>query len=101
VFSEVLQYLIEEGYVTLENYFLDGTKIEANANKYGGCGRRAWQNTSSVYKRCSRSCSATLIRRIKLSRKSTGTRTRKKWDAGTNRVEVEWIVKFCRNALSG
>jgi transposase len=34
VFSEVLRYLIEEGYVTLEHYFLDGTKIEANANKY-------------------------------------------------------------------
>ena len=34
VFGEVLQYLIEGGYVTLENYFLDGTKIEANANKY-------------------------------------------------------------------
>lgn len=26
--------MIEEGYVKLENYFLDGTKIEANANKY-------------------------------------------------------------------
>lgn len=26
--------LIEEKYITMENYFLDGTKIEANANKY-------------------------------------------------------------------
>ncbi|MBD1372157.1 IS1182 family transposase [Hazenella sp. IB182357] len=26
--------LIEEGYIQLENYFLDGTKIEANANRY-------------------------------------------------------------------
>ena len=34
VFGAVLEYLIEEGYVKLEHYFLDGTKIEANANKH-------------------------------------------------------------------
>ena len=34
VFTSVLEYLIEGGYVKLENYFLDGTKIEANANKH-------------------------------------------------------------------
>ena len=34
VFAAVIELLIEEGYVKLENYFLDGTKIEANANKY-------------------------------------------------------------------
>jgi transposase len=46
VFSEVLQYLIEEGYVTLENYFLDGTKIEANANKY----KWVWAKSTAKYK---------------------------------------------------
>jgi hypothetical protein len=30
----VVEYLVEEGYVKLEHYFLDGTKIEANANKH-------------------------------------------------------------------
>lgn len=34
IFRSVLELLIEEGYVQLENYFLDGTKIEANANRY-------------------------------------------------------------------
>ena len=34
VFTAVLELLVEEGYVKLENYFLDGTKIEANANRY-------------------------------------------------------------------
>jgi len=34
VFTAVLEYLVEGGYVKLENYFLDGTKIEANANKH-------------------------------------------------------------------
>jgi len=34
IFTSVLELLLEEGYVKLENYFLDGTKMEANANKY-------------------------------------------------------------------
>lgn len=34
VFGEVLAYLIEAGYVKLEHYFIDGTKIEADANKH-------------------------------------------------------------------
>jgi transposase len=34
IFTSVLELLIEEGYVKLDNYFLDGTKMEANANKY-------------------------------------------------------------------
>lgn len=34
VFLAVLFLLIEEGYVKLEDYFLDGTKMEANANRY-------------------------------------------------------------------
>jgi transposase len=46
VFGEVLQYLIEGGYVTLENYFLDGTKIEANANKY----KWVWAKSTAKYK---------------------------------------------------
>ena len=34
IFKNVLELLIEEDLVKLENYFLDGTKIEANANRY-------------------------------------------------------------------
>ncbi len=34
VFTAVLQFLANENYVQLENYFVDGTKIEANANRY-------------------------------------------------------------------
>jgi transposase len=34
VFSEVLEYLVAERHVKLENYFLDGTKIAADANKH-------------------------------------------------------------------
>ncbi|MDQ0493359.1 hypothetical protein QOZ95_001517 [Paenibacillus brasilensis] len=34
IFTTVLQFLAEEKYIQLEHYFLDGTKIEANTNRY-------------------------------------------------------------------
>jgi len=34
VFSAVLEFLVVAGHVKLEHYFLDGTKIEADANKH-------------------------------------------------------------------
>jgi transposase len=34
VFAAVLDLFVNEGYVKLEHYFVDGTKIEANANRY-------------------------------------------------------------------
>lgn len=46
IFTSVLKLLIEEGYVKLENYFLDGTKIEANANKYSW----VWAKSTKRYK---------------------------------------------------
>lgn len=33
IFTAVLELLVEEKYVQLEHYFVDGTKIEANANR--------------------------------------------------------------------
>jgi transposase len=46
IFTAVLELLIDEGYVKLENYFLDGTKIEANANKYSW----VWAKSTKRYK---------------------------------------------------
>src|SRR5512137_2249819 len=34
VFTAVLEHLIAAGHVKLEHYFLDGTKVEADANKH-------------------------------------------------------------------
>lgn len=47
IFTSVLGLLIEEKYVKMENYFLDGTKIEANANKYSW----VWGRSTRHYKR--------------------------------------------------
>lgn len=41
VFSETVGLLVEEGYIGLKKYYLDGTKIEANANKYSFVWKRA------------------------------------------------------------
>src|SRR4030042_6411688 len=47
IFTSVLELLIEGGYVKLDNYFLDGTKMEANANKYSW----VWGSDTKNYKR--------------------------------------------------
>lgn len=41
VFYEIIAQLMEAGYVDLESYFVDGTKIEANANKYSFVWRKS------------------------------------------------------------
>ena len=46
VFTKVLELLIEEGYVKLENYFVDGTKIGANANAH----KVVWAKKTKRYK---------------------------------------------------
>ncbi|OWZ82645.1 IS1182 family transposase, partial [Natranaerobius trueperi] len=45
VFTSVLELLIKEGYVKFENYFLDGTKIEADANRYSF----VWKKSTDRY----------------------------------------------------
>ena len=47
IFSQVLEYLVAGGYVKLENYFLDGTKIEADANKH----KVVWAKRRENYQR--------------------------------------------------
>jgi transposase len=46
IFTSVLGLLIEEKYVKLENYFVDGTKLEANASKYSW----VWARNTKRYK---------------------------------------------------
>lgn len=41
VFYGVIEQLLDRGYIDLERYFVDGTKIEANANKYSFVWRKS------------------------------------------------------------
>jgi len=44
-FFSIVDLLRQEGVVKLEDYFLDGTKIEANANKY----TFVWRQSTEKY----------------------------------------------------
>lgn len=46
VFAGVLEMLIEDGFVKYEQYFVDGTKIEANSNRY----QFVWAKSTQRYK---------------------------------------------------
>ncbi|MEW6889930.1 transposase, partial [Trueperella pyogenes] len=46
IFTQVVQLLPDRGYIDLSTYFLDGTKIEANANKYSF----VWSKSTVRYK---------------------------------------------------
>ncbi len=47
IFAQVIELLVELGYVNFEYYYLDGTKIEANANKY----TFVWSKSTRTYKK--------------------------------------------------
>jgi hypothetical protein len=46
VFYSVLEQLLDKGYIDLEKYFVDGTKLEANANRYS----YVWRKNTERYK---------------------------------------------------
>lgn len=46
IFTEVVDLLLREEYIKFESYFLDGTKIEANAGKYSW----VWGRSTARYK---------------------------------------------------
>ena len=45
VFSAVVEQLVARGYLKLENYFVDGSKVEADANKHKG----VWEKRRKRY----------------------------------------------------
>jgi transposase len=46
VFASLLAFLVEEGYVKMENYFVDGTKVGANSNPH----KVVWAKKTKRYK---------------------------------------------------
>jgi transposase len=46
VFYGIVEQLLDGGYVDLESYFVDGTKLEANANRY----TFVWRKSTANYK---------------------------------------------------
>lgn len=50
VFSSVIEVLVNGGFVKAENLFVDGTKIEANANKYSYIWKKNVERNESLVK---------------------------------------------------
>ncbi len=46
IFSTVVSLLVESGFIDLKDYFIDGTKVEANANKFS----YVWKKSTKRYK---------------------------------------------------
>jgi transposase len=46
VFASLMEFLVEEGYVKMENYFVDGTKVGANSNPH----KVVWAKKTRRYK---------------------------------------------------
>lgn len=46
VFASLMAFLVEEGYVKMENYFVDGTKVGANSNPH----KVVWAKKTKRYK---------------------------------------------------
>jgi len=46
VFYGIVEQLLERGYIDLEKYFVDGTKVEANANRYSF----VWRKSTDKYR---------------------------------------------------
>jgi transposase len=47
IFAEVLMVLVDAGYINLENYFVDGTIVEANARKHSA----VWRKNTERYQK--------------------------------------------------
>jgi len=92
VFGMVLELLIEQGHVKLEDYFVDGSKLRANARQYSA----VWAKNTQRYKkqvqesigalleenRCRRAserCWKRLKKSTKQSKKPMGIKTCQKW----------------------
>jgi transposase len=69
VFAEVLEYLIEAGKVKLETYFVDGTKIEADANKH----KVVWAKRKSTYHKRVRAQIDELLKQIEAENEAEQT----------------------------
>ena len=60
VFSSMIIFLTDNKYIKLEDYFVDGTKIEANANRYS----YVWSKNTQRYKAMTRKKIKELLKEI-------------------------------------
>ncbi len=82
IFFRIIKFLIKNGYIRFENYFLDGTKVEANANKY----TFVWKKSTEKYKKALIDKINKLFEDIDNLNKEEGLKTKIK--DGKNKTEI-------------
>lgn len=92
LFKRVLMLLVEEGHVHLDDYFVDGTKIEANANWY----TFVWKKSAENYKKKLETKVDQLIKHIDEIAAEEETETPSKKETKSI-ITSEKIKKKCRN----
>ncbi len=62
VFTETVMILLDEGYIEGDDYFVDGTKVKADANKH----KVIWKKNSRRFKEMTRQRAAEIIKEASL-----------------------------------
>lgn len=100
VFSSVVGVLIESGYVNAENLFVDGTKIEANANRYSYIWKKNVERQSSVTKEKVKKLLSHIEQLQKEEDEEYGTNNLEELEGDITSDQVEKLVEDINQKLS-
>ena len=89
IFTSVIKLLIEQEYIKFENYFLDGTKIEANANKYSF----VWKKSTEKYEKALQDKIKKLLKDINLTVQEENSSSDDKDNDASKKISSEELKK--------
>jgi hypothetical protein len=102
VCAEVLKYLIEAGYVRLEHYFTDGTKIAADANQH----KVVWAKRTQRYQQGVRAQIGELLQQIEQANadgqaENGDADLEERGPAGGDEIDAADTTRRCTTRTSG
>ncbi len=100
VFSSVVGVLIESGYVKAENLFVDGTKIEANANRYSYIWKKNVERQASMTKEKVKKLLSHIEQLQKEEDEEYGTNNLEELEGDITSDQVEKLVEDINQKLS-
>lgn len=100
IFVQVLLQMIDEGYIKASNYFLDGTKIEANARKYSFVWSKSTRNYSEKLQVKIINLLAEIEDVIQEEEKLIKTKSLKKKEQNLNSDDLKVVLEEVENELS-
>jgi transposase len=100
IFSSVIEVLIQRGYVKAENLFVDGTKIEANANRYSYIWRKNVERHENMTKEKVKELLSHIEQLQKEEDAEYGTRNLEEIEGNMTSEQVEKLVEEIDQKLS-